>query len=111
MLLQLSHTSGGIIPAFINIAKALQPKQIANADSRKAAVANIIKRTTAAVHSPERVSRKAHRENAAPIPWAKRFGGPGTGRSANGRRGVRTLVTNCPSGLSFGPVSTRAPKP
>ena len=45
------------------------------------------------------------------MPWANRLGGPATGRSAMRRRGVTTRVTNCPSGLSVGPVSTRATKP
>jgi hypothetical protein len=47
----------------------------------------------------------------APIPCAKRFGGPGTYFAGNGRRGVITFVTSCPSGLSVGPVSTRATNP
>jgi hypothetical protein len=47
----------------------------------------------------------------APIPWANRFGGPGTYFAGNGNRGVITLVTSDPSGLSVGPVSTRATNP
>jgi hypothetical protein len=80
MSLQLSHTSGGITPAFINMAKALQPKQMAKTDSRKAANASIINMTIAAVHAPDKVSTRAETEKTAPIPWAKRFGGPGAGR-------------------------------
>ena len=42
-------------------------------------------------------------EKTTPMPWAKRLGGPGTGRSAIPRRGVTTRVTSCPSGLMVGP--------
>ena len=48
--------------------------------------------------------------SAAPIPWAKRFGGPGTRRGAP-RRGATLFWASQPTGLSFGPVSTRAQKP
>jgi hypothetical protein len=45
------------------------------------------------------------------MPCANRFGGPGTYFAGSLNRGVRTLVTSCPSGLSVGPVSTRATNP
>ena len=45
------------------------------------------------------------------MPWAKRLGGPATGRAGIPSRGVTTRVTSWPSGLSVGPVSTRATKP
>ena len=47
---------------------------------------------------------------AAPMPWAKRFGGPGTYLGAPSR-GAATRVANWPTGLSVGPVSTRAQNP
>ena len=47
---------------------------------------------------------------AAPIPWAKRFGGPAT-YLGGPRRGATTLIATRPSGLSLGPVRTRAQKP
>ena len=46
----------------------------------------------------------------APISWANRFGGPETGRLAP-RRGAITFCAVQPSGLSVGPVSTRAQNP
>ena len=45
------------------------------------------------------------------MPWAKRLGGPATGRGAIPSRGVTTRVTNWPRGDRVGPVSTRATKP
>ena len=42
--------------------------------------------------------------------WAKRFGGPATGFFAPSR-GVITFSAAQPTGLSFGPVSTRAQNP
>jgi hypothetical protein len=50
-------------------------------------------------------------DTTAPMPWAKRLGGPATGLAATGSRGVITRVTSWPSGLSVGPVSTRATNP
>jgi protein-tyrosine-phosphatase len=49
-------------------------------------------------------------EKQTPIACAKRLGGPGT-RRGGPRRGATTLVASWPSGLSVGPVSTRAQKP
>ena len=46
----------------------------------------------------------------APIPCANRFGGPGTGFLAPSR-GAITFCAVQPSGLSVGPVSTRAQNP
>ena len=42
--------------------------------------------------------------------WAKRFGGPATGFFAPSR-GAITVCAAQPTGLSFGPVSTRAQNP
>jgi len=49
--------------------------------------------------------------SVAPIAWAKRLGGPGVSRSANGSAGATTRVASWPSGLRVGPVRTRAQKP
>ena len=45
------------------------------------------------------------------MPWAKRFGGPGTGLAGTARRGTTTRVTRRASGLTRGPASTRSTKP
>ena len=50
------------------------------------------------------LSTRAVLEKATPMPWAKRFGGPGISRPSMGSAGVTTLVTSRPSGLAFGPV-------
>jgi hypothetical protein len=47
---------------------------------------------------------------AAPIPWANRLGGPGTGFGAPSR-GATTRLASAPSGDNRGPVSTRAQNP
>ena len=49
--------------------------------------------------------------STVPMAWAKRFGGPGVGRAANGSSGTTTRVASWPSGLNVGPVRTRAQKP
>jgi len=46
-----------------------------------------------------------------PIPCANRLGGPGTNFGLPRKRGAKTRCANQPSGLSFGPVSTRATNP
>ncbi len=48
---------------------------------------------------------------AVPMAWANRLGGPGTGFGGQGRRGTTNRVATRPSGLSRGPVSTRAQNP
>src|SRR5690348_5586788 len=45
------------------------------------------------------------------MPWARRFGAPGLNFAGRLIRGVTTRVANWPSGLSVGPVSTRAANP
>ena len=65
----------------------------------------------AVVRPAPRASAAAASDSVAPMPWAKRLGGPGTGRGATGSRGVITRVTSCPRGLSVGPVRTRARNP
>jgi alkanesulfonate monooxygenase SsuD/methylene tetrahydromethanopterin reductase-like flavin-dependent oxidoreductase (luciferase family) len=50
-------------------------------------------------------------EKTRPMPCANRLGGPETGFAGSFNSGVTTRVTNSPSGLSVGPVSTRARNP
>eukprot|EP00906_Rhabdomonas_costata_P013792 RCo019776 len=49
-------------------------------------------------------------EKAAPIPCAKRFGGP-EDQWGFPSRGATTLVAKSPKGLSFGPPNTLETKP
>src|ERR1019366_46907 len=111
-LLQRSQTSAGITPARISTANALQPRHRPNTDSSVAATISSPSNTYAAVLRPNpSANTAADTENAAPIPWAKRLGGPATGRAATRRRGVMRRVTRSPSGLNVGPLRTRATKP
>src|SRR5262245_53250604 len=62
------------------------------------------------------LSNTAHETSAltdstAPMPCAKRFGGPGTSLGSTSRRGVMTFVTRRPSGLNRGPAASRATNP
>ena len=67
--------------------------------------------TSAAVSAPKPSARTAAAVViAAPIPCAKRFGGPAT-YFGGPRRGATTRIATRPSGLSVGPVRTRAQKP
>ena len=43
------------------------------------------------------------RENARPMAWAKRLGGPGTDFCQRVRRGAATCTANQPRGEIFGP--------
>lgn len=92
--------------------KIAQPRQNANTDSSVAATTIRPSSTYAAPELPNpKYATTAATEMVAPMPWANRFGGPGTYFAGNDSRGVITLVTSCPSGLSVGPVSTRATNP
>ena len=105
------HTFSGITPAFMSNPKILQPTQKPARDSK--AAATMIKPSTAhvAVWSPKPNHRTtAAVENAVPIAWAKRFGGPGTGLGGPSL-GATTRVASWPSGLRLGPVSTLAQNP
>jgi hypothetical protein len=79
-------------------------------DSSPAAATSITSSTSVAVVAPASHRISAVVEMAAPIPWAKRFGGTGTCLGAPSR-GAATRVANWPTGLSVGPVSTRAQNP
>ena len=111
MSTQSAQTSSGTRPARIARPKSLQPTQKPKIDSSPEA-------TTIATSSPSaRPSRpKPSAATApavvmtAPMPCAKRFGGPDT-YLGGPSRGATTAVASRPSGLSVGPVSTRAMKP
>ena len=89
----------------------MQPRQYANTDSNTAAAMIMDSITTAPVQIPRPANTDAVAVKSRPTPWAKRLGGPGTGRLVTLRWGVTTRVTSWPSGLSLGPVATRARKP
>jgi hypothetical protein len=100
-----------MIPTLARRAKTRHPTQKPTKASSEAAPKSIAVSTQAAAcseHPNHRIS--ADKENASPIAWANRLGGPATRRGAP-MRGAATRVANCPSGLSFGPESTRAAKP
>ena len=72
-----------------------------------AATTSIATSTPAAVVAPVKASTAAVVLITAPMPWAKRFGGPATYFGSPGA----TFMAMRASGLSVGPVSTRAQKP
>ena len=99
-------------PRRISQPNSVQPRQKANTDSSVAATTIIATSTRAArVASNATAATSAATLSVAPMPCANRFGGPGTHRGATGSLGVMTRVTSWPSGLSVGPVSTRATNP
>src|SRR5262249_27589094 len=99
MLLQRSQTSSGMTPKCMSTANALHPRHSANTDSRAAATRMSPTKTSASAVSPNpNCAITAATDKVAPIPWAKRFGGPATSLGANGSLGVTTRVTNWPSG-------------
>ena len=93
----------------------MQPRHIANADSRKAAPTSAAITNRAGVSSPLKNSALATMPNVAPTPCANLFGGPGTIRCSflmiDVSNGVITCVESRPSGLNVGPVKTRAMNP
>ena len=109
---QAAQTCSGITPARIRIANSLQPMQMPNADSSVAATVIVATSTSANVVAPNaKWAINAAVDSTAPMPWAKRFGGPSTSRGASGRAGTTTCVASRPSGLNVGPAATRATKP
>ena len=112
MSVHSTQTDSGITPLRTSSAKALQPRQSPRNDSSPAATTSIPTSTYAAPAWPNPYARTtAVTVSTAPIPCANRLGGPETGFSTNGSRGTRPRVTSWPSGLSVGPVQTRATKP
>jgi hypothetical protein len=90
--------------------KAWQPRQRAKTDSSVAATTSSARNTSATVVAPASQQIDPAVVIVAPSAWAKRFGGPATSLGAPSR-GAATRVASCASGLSVGPVSTRAQKP
>jgi hypothetical protein len=72
-----SQIEEGIIPIFIKIPKILHPRQYPRAASNTAAMLSIPITIWAAPTPTLSARTRAVEENATPIPWAKRFGGPG----------------------------------
>ncbi len=103
--------SSGISPTRISTAKIRQPRQSPNAASRNAAPSSGTRTQRATLHPALTQTIRAAVLKKAPMAWAKRFGGPGVSLGAKGSLGAATRVANWPSGLSEGPVSTRAQKP
>lgn len=107
-----AHTRSGIKPRRINLAKIAQPRQNPSAASSVAAAAMAPTSSWAMpVAANPKWATVAATESVAPIAWAKRFGGPGTGRGAMRNAGTITLVASSASGLNVGPAATRATNP
>ena len=102
-----AQMASGISPARMSSAKIWQPRQNANTDSSVAATTSRATNTPAAVVSPASHRIVAVVVITAPMPCAKRFGGPATYFGSPGA----TRIARRASGLSVGPVSTRAQKP
>ena len=109
--LQATQISGGMMPARMRSANTWHPRHNASAASRVAATATIATSTIARPVAPASHATSAPTLSVAPMPWAKRFGGPGTSLAGTGRRGTTTRVTRRASGLNRGPASTRSTKP
>src|SRR5215208_2394521 len=105
-----AQTASGTTPVRIRRPKIWQPTQKARIDSSPAATTTRPSSRSVPVVAPASQTIVAAVVIAAPMPCAKRFGGPGT-YLGSPSRGAATRVANRPSGLSVGPVSTRAQKP
>ena len=89
----------------------MQPRQIANTDSSRAAKIKPAITSFAASEKSRSASNRADDEKTNPIVWANLFGGPGTNLWSKFNFGVTTRVTNSASGLNAGPAATRAANP
>src|SRR5664280_2509035 len=98
--------SSGTTPSFIRTPNALQPTHRPRIDSRagKTTMTTPIVITTG-LATPRTHSAAATEVNAAPIPAAKRFGGPAVGRLRALTRGRTKRCTPRATGLALGPVS------
>src|SRR6202789_3031999 len=106
-----AQTCSGTSPSPISSANTRQPRHSPSTDSRPAATTSNPSTTSAAVPSPSTSpSTSAAEDIAAPIAWANRFGGPGTGRARPSAGAIRFWAVH-PSGLRVGPVRTRAQNP
>ena len=93
MSAQRSHVSSGINPALMSAAKIRHPRHSAKTDSRIAATTSSAVRTSAAVSAPKPSASSAAADvSAAPIPCAKRFGGPATYFGADTAADVLTAL-------------------
>ena len=99
------------MPAWINRAKIVHPKQNPKKPSSDAAPMSGIRIQRASSQPALNHVINAALENANPMAWAKRLGGPGTNFCHDVRCGALTCTANQPSGEIFGPVATRARKP
>ena len=88
------HTDSGITPRRIKKLKMWQPTQMARTDSAKAKTTMRPSSTWATRHSPASQLTVAAVVTTAPMPWAKRLGGPGTGRPCWLSRGAMTRVAS-----------------
>ena len=85
------HTRSGMTPTRISAANALQPRHIANTDSRVAATINSAMKMSDSPSAPVSHATSAAVVTVSPMVCAKRLGGPGTRRAANGSAGHRDL--------------------
>src|SRR5215217_1610992 len=81
------HTVSGMTPARISSANTWQPMHTANADSSVAATTSRASRTVVTVVQPSANAIAPSVVMAAPMPCAKRLGGPATSRGGT-RRGA-----------------------
>lgn len=111
MSVHCAQTPSGTRPTRISRPKTLHPRQSANTASSVAATMTATRNTSPATASPKpRASTAPAPVMTAPMPCAKRLGGPGTS-FAGPIRGASTFVASSASGLRLGPATTRATKP
>ena len=113
MFAHSSQIAAGISPMRIRPANTRQPTQYPAIDSRAAATISIPSSTSAATLDAGRVAQRDHcrgHGDRGAHPLRKALG-RSRHRLLGPRRGATTRVAKRPSGLSVGPVSTRATKP
>lgn len=110
MLLHASQTSAGISPRRFRNTKIIQPRQKPAKASSEAATTRSPRTVHAAGAAPAKNKTRAVVETNAPMPCAKRLGGPGTSFTFPSR-GVMTFTGRRASGEIRGPNSTRSQKP
>jgi len=112
MSAQASHTAAGSQPRRTRAANTRHPMQKAKAASRVAAATTAARRPAVTTLEPATSQAAAARVvRVAPMAWANRLGGPGTGRSGRPRRGTTARVTSRAHGLNRGPLRARATNP
>ena len=109
-MLQASHTSSGMRPRRCRKPKIAQPRQKPTNASSEAATISTASRIQAAGWKPVKNSTTAAVVKAAPMPWAKRLGGPATSLACP-ILGAKTFTDSSASGEIRGPNSTRSQKP